>query len=47
LTGSSEITFSGSLILDFFVSASVDNILDYVCGIRFGRGNSIVIGLIN
>ena len=46
-TGSSEITFSGSLIPDFFVSASVDNILDHVCGTRFGRGNSTAIGLIN
>lgn len=46
-TGSSEITFSGSLIPDFFVSASVDNILDHICGTRFGRGNSTAIGLIN
>jgi len=46
-TGSSEILFSGSLIPDFFVSASVDNILDHVCGTRFGRGNSTAIGLIN
>lgn len=44
---SSEITFSGSLIPNFFVSASIDNILDHICGTRFGRGNATAIGLIN
>ena len=56
VTGSAEdnfdqqtatIDFNNSLIPDFWVSGSIDNILDHIAGTRFGRDNNTAIGLIN
>jgi hypothetical protein len=41
------INFNGSFIPNFWVSGSIDNILDHIAGTRFGRQNNTAIGLIN
>ena len=39
--------FSGALFPHFWVSGSIDNILDHVAETRFGRANTSAMGLIN
>ena len=41
------LSFTGDLIPDFFVSGSIDDILDHICEDRFGRGNSSAFGFMN
>ena len=41
------LNFNGNFIPNFWVSGSIDNILDHIAGTRFGRGTNTAIGLIN
>ncbi len=47
VSGSLKTDFTGSLFPHFWVSGSVDNILDHVAETRFGRANTSAMGLIN
>ena len=47
ISGSLKTDFTGSLFPHFWVSGSVDNILDHVAETRFGRANTSAMGLIN
>jgi hypothetical protein len=44
-TGTLE--FSGSFIPNFWVSGSIDDIVDHVCSTRFGRTNATATGFLN
>lgn len=41
------LTFSGSFIPNFWVSGSIDDIVDHVCSTRFGRTNATAAGFLN
>ena len=41
------VDFNGAFIPDFWVSGSIDNILDHIAGTRFGRSTNTAVGLIN
>lgn len=41
------LTFSGSFIPNFWVSGSIDDIVDHVCATRFGRTNATAAGFLN
>tara|TARA_Y100001970_G_scaffold35852_1_gene44319 strand:- start:4770 stop:6056 length:1287 start_codon:yes stop_codon:yes gene_type:complete len=47
ISGSLKTDFTGSLFPHFWVSGSVDNILDHIAETRFGRANTSAMGLIN
>lgn len=44
---SNEIAFQGALIPNFWVSGSIDNVIDHIASTRFGRSNKSAIGYIN
>lgn len=46
-SGSNLHAFTGSFIPDFWVSGSIDNIIDHIAETRFGRDNKSAIGYIN
>ncbi len=44
---SNQVSFNGSFIPDFWVSGSIDNIIDHIADTRFGRDNRSAVGFIN
>lgn len=44
---SGSLEFSGSFIPNFWVSGSIDDIVDHVCSTRFGRTNATAAGFLN
>ena len=42
-----NLEFSGSLIPNFWVSGSIDDIVDHICTTRFGRTNATAAGFLN